>query len=69
MPLHRKPRAPSRYQSSYHQAGNVGGWLRLQNPSVPESPWNTQRTHLSLTHIGLPWRPTFNSLVYKAGCP
>ncbi len=48
---------------------SVAGYNQLQNPGVPESPWNGRRTKLSLRNISLPWHPLFNGLTYKAGCP
>ncbi len=47
----------------------IQGYGQLQNPGVPEGPWNQRRTRLSLQNIGLPYHPLFNGLVFKAGCP
>jgi hypothetical protein len=47
----------------------IEGYYQLMNPAVPQSEWNTCRTLLSIKDSGKPWHPTFNGLVYKAGCP
>ncbi len=48
---------------------SIQGYNQLQNPGVPEGPWNLRRTALSLRSISAPWHPLYNGLIYKAGCP
>ncbi len=48
---------------------DVQGYLELQNPSIPESPWNIRKRYLSIRNPGVPWNQLFNGLVFKAGCP
>lgn len=47
----------------------VMGWGQLCNPNRPEGPGNGGRAQLSLLNPGAPFHPTFNSVVYKCGCP
>ncbi len=55
--------------SAVANPGSVQGYNVLQNPGVPESPWNVRRTKLSVRNIAAPWHPLYNGLTYKAGCP
>jgi hypothetical protein len=48
---------------------SIQGYGQLQNPGVPESPYNVRRTKLSLRNISAPYHPLYNGLIYKAGCP
>ncbi len=48
---------------------SIQGYNELQNPGVPESPYNIRRLKLSLRNISAPWHPLYNGLIYKAGCP
>jgi hypothetical protein len=48
---------------------SVQGYLELQNPSVPPSPWNLRKRYLSIRNAGVPWNQLFNGLIFKAGCP
>lgn len=47
----------------------IQGYGQLQNPGVPEGPWNQRRSRLSLQNISAPYHPLYNGLIFKAGCP
>jgi len=47
----------------------TGGFNQLENPSLPESPFNQRRRSLSIQSASRPWNRMFNPLVFKVGCP
>lgn len=47
---------------------SVRGYGELCNPNVPPSPVNVRRYSLDLSNPGIPYHPTFNTLVWRCGC-
>lgn len=47
----------------------IAGWGVPRNPNIPYNPYlNPYRTCLTLRNLAVPYHPTYNKLVYKAGC-
>ncbi len=47
----------------------VQGWGQLQNPGLQPGPNNPYRSRLGLQNPSAPYNPTYNSVVFKSGCP
>jgi hypothetical protein len=47
----------------------VQGWGELQNPNLGPGPTNPYRANLGLQNPSAPYNPTFNSIMFKVGCP
>jgi hypothetical protein len=47
----------------------VQGWGELWNPNLPVGPNNPYRTNLGLQNPSAPYNPTYNNIMFKAGCP
>ena len=56
-------------QAALADPGKVQGWGQLVNPGLPPGPNNPYRTRLGLQNPSSPYNPTFNSVVFKSGCP
>jgi hypothetical protein len=48
---------------------SVAGHDLLCQPSLPASPWNTERRFLGLQSPNKPYHPVFNSIAWKCSCP
>lgn len=47
----------------------VQGWGQLQNPALGPGPNNPYLSRLGLQNPSAPYNPTFNSVIFKSGCP
>ncbi len=56
-------------QAALANSETVFGWGERCNPSVAPGPFNGRRTNLALQNPGTPYHPTYNSVVFRCGCP
>ncbi len=46
----------------------IYGFGQLQNPNVPESPYNTRQLYLTLANPNTPFDARWNGLRFRSGC-